>query len=263
MSGRPITEDDLHGLVDLALDAARQAEVEAWLAAHPAEAARVEAYRRQRAALREALAPVASEPVPPELNLARLLERRWPARPLPWRAAAAAVLLLGLGGAGGWWLRDAARPETRGLAALAQQAADSYAVYAPDRQRPVELRAASQAELVSWMSDRLGRRITVPDLSAAGYRLMGGRLVPTPQGPAALFMYDDDRGSRLVLLARTMPAQDDTPMSGRSRGGMESFTWAAGGAGYSLVGAIAPTALHPLADEVRRQMAGRSLREPV
>ncbi len=76
MSNRPITEDDLHALVDEALDAARQAEVEAYLARQPAVAARVEAYRRQRTALRDALAPVAAEPVPAELNLARLIKAR-------------------------------------------------------------------------------------------------------------------------------------------------------------------------------------------
>ncbi|WP_120010351.1 anti-sigma factor [Teichococcus vastitatis] len=41
MSNHPITEDDLHALVDEALDAARQAEVEAYLARQPAVAARV------------------------------------------------------------------------------------------------------------------------------------------------------------------------------------------------------------------------------
>src|SRR3546814_1515290 len=95
-----------------------------------------------------------------------------------------------------------------GVAALAQEAADSYAVYASDHLRPVELRSAERAELVDWAAERLHRRVPVPDLSAAGYRFMGGRMVATPHGAAVLFMYDDDHGTRLVVLSRPMAEQD-------------------------------------------------------
>ncbi|MCR0983793.1 anti-sigma factor family protein [Roseomonas populi] len=254
MSQRPITEDDLHALVDGLLDSSRQAEVDAYLAEQPAVAARVDAYRRQRAALREALAPVAAEPVPPELNLARLIEaRRRPGR-VPWQMAAAVVLALGLGGSGGWWLHGRMSPAPAGIAALAQQAAESYAAFVPDRERPVELHAADSATLVRWASTRLGRQVKVPDLSGQGYRLMGGRLVPTTQGAAVMFMFDDDRGSRLVLLTRPMAVDRDTPMAHRDDGTVQAFTWATEGNGYSLVGSLPPATLHPIADEVRQQM---------
>ena len=62
----------------------------------------------------------------------------------------------------------AVRPAPLGIAALAQQAAESYAVFSPDRERPVELRSADCATLVSWASGRLGREVTLPDLSAQG-----------------------------------------------------------------------------------------------
>jgi anti-sigma factor RsiW len=254
MTGRPISEDDLHALVDGALDGTRRAEVEAYLALQPAVAARVAAYRQQRAMLRDALAPVASEPVPPELNLGRLIEARRRPRSALWQIAAAVVLALGVGTGGGWWLHAEVGPAPRGIAALAQQAAESYTVFAPDRERPVELRAAESATLVSWASARLGRPVTVPDLSGAGYRLMGGRLVPTPQGPAVLFMFDDDRGSRLVLLTRPMAQERDTPMAHHDAGAVQAFTWATEGNGYSLVGGLAPDALHRLADTVRQQV---------
>jgi anti-sigma factor RsiW len=168
--------------------------------------------------------------------------------------AAAVVLGLGLGGGGGWWLHGAVRPSPVGIAALAQQATESYAVFAPDRERPVELRAADSATLVSWASARLGRPVAVPDLSGAGYRLMGGRLVPTAQGAALLFMFDNDRDSRLVLLTRPMAQERDTPMAHHDGGAVQAFTWASEGDGYSLVGGLPPDALHSLADEARRQM---------
>lgn len=40
------------------------------------------------------------------------------------------------------------------------------------------------------------------------YRLVGGRLVATSQGAAAMFMYDDDRGDRIVVLTRKMNCAD-------------------------------------------------------
>jgi len=148
----------------------------------------------------------------------------------------------------------AVRPAPLGIAALAQQAAESYAVFSPDRERPVELRAADRATLVSWASGRLGREVTLPDLSAQGYRLMGGRLVPTPQGAAVLVMFDNDAGSRLVLLTRPMALERDTPMAHRDDGAVQAFTWATEGNGYSLVGSLPPSILHPIADVVRQQM---------
>jgi anti-sigma factor RsiW len=258
---RPVTEDDLQGYVDRVLEGRRREEVARYLDRHPEVARRIAGYAAQRAALREALAPFAEEPVPPELSLARTLEaRRHPRTSASWRAAAAAsVLLLGLGGAGGWALRGvAAAPAAgSGIAALAREAADSYEVYATDRARPVEIRAPEQDQLVRWVSSRLRRPIGVPDLAGSGYRFMGGRLVATPHGPAGLFLYDDDRGTRLAVMVRPMAVETNTPMSQHVYGPVAGFAWADRGLGYSLVAAAPAPALHPLADEVRRQMDRR------
>ena len=64
MNGRPITEDDLNAFVDQRLDPGRQAEVAAYLSAHPEIAARVEGYGRQRDQLRNLLMPIGEEPIP-------------------------------------------------------------------------------------------------------------------------------------------------------------------------------------------------------
>jgi len=251
----PITEDDLHGYVDQVLAPERRAEVEAYLAEHPEVARRVAGYATQRDGLREALGPVAGEPVPPQLSLARMIEaRRSSTWYRPWRAAAAAVLMLAIGGAGGWAWRGLGEPPRAGIAALAQEGAENYAVYAADRTRAVELRADDRAQLVSWLSDRLQRPILVPDLSRSGYRFMGGRLVATPHGPAGLLMYDDDRGTRLAMLVRPMGIQGDTPMSEHSQGAVSGVAWADQGLGYTLVGERPADVLHPLADEARRQI---------
>ena len=258
MNSRPITEDDLNAFVDQRLDSARHAEVEAYLEAHSEIAKRVEGYTSQRDRLRTLLLPIADEPIPPALNVRHLAEVR--ARPFrsQWWAAAAAIVLICFGGAGGWTLRGISDPPLRGVASLAQEAADNYAVYSPDHLHPVELRAIASSELVDWVSQRLGRRVDIPNLEASGYRFMGGRVVATPHGPAALFMYDNDHGIRLVMLTRPMTLDQEAPMLPLSQGEISGFSWAAKGMGYSLIGPVQSQTLHPIADEVRRQIAGEA-----
>ena len=253
MNHRPITEDDLHAYVDRALEPERRAEVASYLDNHPDVAKRIAAFSGQRELLRAALAPTADEPVPAGLNLARIIEnrRRRPSR-LSW--AIAAMLLLSIGGLGGWAVRGALEASPSGVTALALEAADSYNVYAPDHVRPVEMRASDSAQLVQWVGSRLRQPVKVPDLAASGYRLMGGRLVATSHGPAAMFMYDDDHGSRIVLLTRPMSSADqNAPMTGHSKGDVAGFAWADGGIGYSLVGQAPVESLRPIANEVRKQ----------
>lgn len=253
MNNRPIAEEDLHAYVDRALEPERRAQVAAYLDDHPDVAKRIGAFADQRELLRAALAPIAEEPLPPELNLSRIIERR-SRRPSVIRWAMAAMLFLSIGALGGWAMRGAMQASPEGLVALAQEATASYNVYAPDRVRPVEVRASDSAQLVQWASDRLHRPVKVPHLAASGYRLMGGRLVATSHGPAAMFMYDDDHGSRLVVLTRPMSSADqNAPMTLQSHGNVRGFAWADDGVGYSLVGHAAPESLRPIANEVRKQ----------
>ncbi|WP_394833430.1 hypothetical protein LVJ94_43685 [Pendulispora rubella] len=169
-----------------------------------------------------------------------------------YRLAGAAVFLLALGGAAGWSLHDATAPGTVGTALLAREAAESYAVYEPDLVRPVEIRAEGREELLGWVSKRLQHPVAVPNL--AGYRFIGGRLVATSHGPAGLFMYDDDHGTRLVMFVRPMSLERDSPMSQHTLGEFIGFAWADKGMGYSLVGRTTADVLHPLADQLRRQI---------
>jgi len=256
MTMRPITEDDLHGFVDQRLEPKRLAEVRAYLDEHPEIAARIGGFGQQRDMLRAALAPIAEEPLPSQLNLARMIEIQQRPRGVPWWAsAAAAVALVVLGGAGGWSLKSMSLRPAEGVASLAREAADSFVVYGPDHVRPIELHASERAELVAWASQRLGRSVTVPDLSSSGYRFMGGRLVATEHGPAVMYMYDDDHGTRLVMLVRPMATEQNAKMSPLAQGTVNGFAWADHGMGYSLVGSPPTEALHPIADEARRQIA--------
>ncbi|MFA6117579.1 MAG: anti-sigma factor [Sphingomonas sp.] len=254
--GRPITDDDLQGYVDDAIDSRRRAEVEAYLAGHPQVAERIAIDLALRGAMRDALRPLADEPVPAELNLGRLVDRHqrqrrhW--RSGPWQVAAA-LLLMVMSGLGGWGLRSAREAPRAGIAALAQEATDSYAVYAPDMGRPVEIKAADAPQLIKWASRRLERPMSIPDLSGSGYSFIGGRVVPTPHGPAVLYMFDNGKGTRLTLLSRNMAIDRDTPMKLGNAGRVTSVSWSRDGLGFSLVGPLDEAELHPIADVARAQ----------
>lgn len=250
MNQRPITEDDLQTYVDGALDAFRRSEVEAFLAENPQHAERIATDMEHRQALRDALAPIAREPLPARFNLARLAAERRRPRFAVWQSVAAAAVLLMIGGFGGWSLRS----PPAGIASLAQEAAESYAVFAPDLGRPVEIKADEQAQLVRWASRRLDRAVKVPDLSAAGFAFLGGRVVATPHGPAVLYMYDNDSGVRLVMLARNMAIDKEVPMAADEKGAVTTISWSSDGLGYSLVGPLNRTHLHSVADAARAQV---------
>jgi anti-sigma factor RsiW len=193
---------------------------------------------QQRDMLQRAFAPIVHESLPPEFDLARVSDPRRRARLVqPSSLAAAAVTLLCLGGIGGWSLRGLSTPPMTGIAALAREASVNYAVYAPDRTHPVEIR--DRAQLVAWVAQRFGRSIAVPDLAAAGYRLMGGRIVATAHGPAGLFTYDNDGGLRLVMLMRPMTREQNTPMARYAQGSVNGYSWSDKGLGSSLVGLAA------------------------
>jgi len=255
MTIRPITEDDLHGFIDHALDAKRHAEVQTYLEAHPDVLARIARYTDQRDWLRAALAPIAEEPIPSRLNVSRLLRRqRQPLRITRATAIAAALAFMMIGGVGGWIFRGTESLPATGITALGREASESYSVFATDRVRPVEMQAGERNQLINWVSGFLGRTLTIPDLSASGYNYMGGRVVATSEGPAALLLYDNGKGSRLAMLARPMADAREAPMAAVSDKGVNGYAWANEGIGYSLVGAMAADNLHSIANEARRQI---------
>lgn len=248
-----VTEADLQAHVDGLLPPDRDAAVRAWLAKRPGEAARIAAYREQREALRASLAPVFDEPIPPGLDLAlRAVPRgRGQLGRSALAAGLAAVLLLG--GAGGWTLRGWTTPPSVGTAALAREAAASYAVYGSDAVRPVEIAAAQRVALDSWFSARLMRPVRAPDLRRAGLVLIGGRLVASDHGPAGLYLYRYPDGTRVAVYVRPMEVDRTDRMKRREQSGVEGWTWADDGLGFGVFGGSSGDTLHGAATLVRSQ----------
>jgi anti-sigma factor RsiW len=263
MSGSelPIAEEDLHAFVDGQLAPSRRAEVQRYLDANPQEARRVAAWSAQREALREALAPYAAAPLPPELNLSRLIEARLRPRRTVWLTAASVLLALVVGGATGWVVRSSSPPArvTSAMSALEQFGLASHVVYAADKRHPIEVPAAERDHLAQWLSNRLSRSVAPPALDALGYRLIGGRLLATEHGSAAaLFMYEDAHGQRLSLVLRPMARDLRAARADVREGAVNGCAWIADGMGYVVVASLPDEALDAVADQVQREVRGAS-----
>lgn len=243
----PVTETELHAYIDGQLHAARRAAVESYLATNPAEAERVRAYVRQNEQLHALFDATLDEPVPEVLRVK-------PARraPVPMRFAALLAAAV-VGGVLGWVLRGE-EPLTL-TANLPQQAALAHVVYAPEVLHPVEVGASEEAHLVNWLSKRLGAPVRAPHLSDAGYELVGGRLLPGETGPAAQFMYQDARGSRLTLYVRTAAdGNRETAFRYAREDKVGVFYWVDGTFGYALSGEIERPQLLRVAESVYRAL---------
>ena len=117
---------------------------------------------------------------------------------------------------------------------------------------PVEVDAGQEAHLVQWLSKRLGRPLVVPDLAAAGFQLMGGRLLPAEDGPAAQFMYQNGNGERLTLYLRA-GVGGETAFRFHEEGGIGAFYWSDEGFGYAIAAKAGRDLLLRLAELVYRQ----------
>lgn len=192
-----VTEDELHAYVDGELPAERRGAVEAWLAAHPDDAARVAAWRSQSELIRARFGAVAEEQPPQRLNVARLLRGR--RRRMAAMVATAAMAAFLAGGVAGWLARGAAAASPSDLARYTADALDAYRLYVVEVRHPVEVPGDERPHLVQWLSKRVGSPVRAPELDKMGLKLVGGRLLPGPTGATAFFMYEAPSGERFTL----------------------------------------------------------------
>ena len=253
MSPVPVHDAELHAYADGQADPTRVPAIEATLRAEPALAERVAAIRRQNAMLRDALDPALAEPIPARLlDAARAPAARW-RRYLP-SLAAAAMLVVGIGV--GWVVRGAMLEEAGTPTTFARQVALTHALYAADANRPVEVWAAEEKRLVSWLSKRLGFPVHAPDLNSFGYALVGGRLVAGNENPTALFMYENAEKQRLTLQVRRQTmGPTDTAFRYSVEDGVGVFYWIDERCGYALSGQLDRAQLLAMARLVYGQLA--------
>jgi anti-sigma factor RsiW len=247
----PIEEADLHAYVDDRLDVQRRRAVEAHLAADAETRAKVAAWREQVRLLGALYDPALDEAVPSRLTEVIAEARGRTARPSRWWQAAAAVVLLAMGAAGGWfgahWFEP---PPTRREVALTREAVLAHRVFVVEKRHPVEVAANERDHLVTWLSRRMGAKVSAPDLSAIGWNLVGGRLLSAIDGPACQLMYEDRAGRRITVYMTRNPNNRETAFLFRTDGPVRSFYWLDGPLGYAISGEIDRAELMPLAKAI-------------
>ncbi len=234
---RSLGDAELHAYVDGELDEVRYTEVEAWLTEHADDGAKVEAWKRQKAALHAHFDGVLDEPLPASLQ--NSVGRNRTGRSMPaWMRIAAAIVLFAAGVASGWGLKNWHGNGDLAAIRFVQRAMGAHVVYLPEVRHPVEIGADEEKHLVAWLSKRLGHAVRAPGLTGAGFHLVGGRLLPDAGLPAAQFMYEDGGGRRVMLYVRSGRLGKDTAFRFVNEGDVAAFYWIDGPMGYALTGKV-------------------------
>jgi anti-sigma factor RsiW len=246
-SEQPDQNDELRALsafIDGELPPAEHVDIAARIARDPQSAATVSAYRAQDDALRALFA--ASEP---QVVVVRP-RRRY--------LMAACWLVTGL--ACGFFMHMLlpALLHEHTAPSFAQRADIAYAVYAPEQRHAVEVAASQQDHLVTWLSKRLNRSLTIPSLHEYGFELVGGRLLPGEDGPAAQFMYQNADGERLTLYmtSESGKRREDYAVKMIRDGSRKTFYWTTNRAGYALSGQIGEAKLRAISYDACGALGG-------
>jgi anti-sigma factor RsiW len=256
----PDAESDRLAYADDRLPPERRAEVEAVLALNPEQAAEVALWRRQNEALTTLFGSAANEPTPSRLDphaiaarRASRLRRAWP------RMAAAAMVLLALGGALGWAGHGLLRPQETPSGALIGEAVSAHKLYVNENRHAVEVAAADHDHLVTWLSNRVERPISTPDLSAEGFALVGGRLLPTDSyvqtGPAAQLMYQNGGSERVTVYITAALPDRASAYRFTTSGRFDAFYWANDRITCTVVGDLPQDRMKLVAGTIYRQLA--------
>ncbi len=227
----PVTEDELHAYVDDELPAERRGDVETWLSAHPDDAERVRSWREMAETLHARYDSVADEPVPQRLSIDRLARepRKW-----MYGAIAATLLAFIAGGGTGWLARGvAASPST--FQNFTVDALDAHRLYVVEVRHPVEVPGSERTHLQQWLTKRCGWDVRAPELGATGLKLVGGRLLPGPTGPASFLMYESASGERFTVYTARAKSET-TQMRYAKQDNDGALFWADNGVGYVVSG---------------------------
>lgn len=240
-------EDTIHAYVDGRLDPDASQAVERYLAHHPERAAEVRAWRQDAQRLRAAFGTWPALPDNPALDPARIRVRR--RRRVRARFATAAMLLLcvALGGWGGWQAHGLRQAGAEPPMADAVQA---YRMFAGTPATGADVVARGDGDLQAWLDRHFRNAPRLPDLHAAGYLPVRGRLMATDVGPAAMVVYASARGGAISFYLRAPSMRGPLPRGQRRDGSLVAEYGSDNGYNYALVSRDDSHAL----DAVRRAL---------
>jgi anti-sigma factor RsiW len=248
----PVIDDDLHAYMDRELAADRRPAVERHLRDHAEPARRVGDYAAQREALRAALAGPAREPVPARLDVHLLLRHRLSERRNIWRAAAAVLLALGVGGAVDWGLDGGfvfEQVTQRQVDTFGRQAAAAYLTLAQTNPQPLPV--ASISGLSTSVSNALGVKVELHDTAAAGFALLGGWVLPAAKGQGVQLAFRNVRDNKVITMyLEGRPGAKETPFRRVAGGGVPTVAWEDDDLACAISGTVEPERLEQIGRQI-------------
>jgi anti-sigma factor RsiW len=134
------------------------------------------------------------------------------------------------------------------------EAIEAHRVYVVEVRHPVEVPGSESAHLQQWLSRRVGQELRAPDLSAFGLTLVGGRLLPGPQGAAAaFFMYEGRSGERFTIYC-VRSQSPESALRYRDAGTVGAVYWADRGFSYVVSGPAERQRLQGVAQSAYEQL---------
>src|SRR3569832_2190051 len=140
-------------------------------------------------------------------------------------ARARARVRASLAGAAAGWVAHGARAAPSLFQNITDDALDAHKLYVVEVRHPVEVPGDEKTHLQQWLTRRCGRSVNAPELEAAGLKLVGGRLLPGPSGPASFLMYEGPSGERFTIYA-AKATTDETQMRYTTEGSTGALFWA-------------------------------------
>lgn len=227
--------DDPHGL-----DPQHREAIEAHLRRHPEDAARVEIFRQQNAALRECYGPYRSAPVPERLYDALESGQDRP-RPRVLRHAAAASVVAAAAVIG--WLAGGGHGGPALIAFTDEPQAVRQANPEPDGVTPFTVAGTDPADAT----------VVSPDLAHLGFSLIATD--PLPGAPQAVRLsYAGDDGRRFTLLLRSRWNDRDPGFQIQTEGDVAIVSWEEGNVAAELTSRISRDEALEIAEAVRASL---------
>jgi anti-sigma factor RsiW len=255
---QPISEIDLHGYIDGELSAQRRAEVDAYLAAHPDQAARLASYSSLTLSLHTLYGDGGGGANRTIDSLTADFDRALRRRRMAHRLArvAVAVLVVATGAAVASGVHDRFRQAEDRFLAFTRQATEAHVLFAGNKPVPRDAALDEETAVVTWLSQRLtGVPVRAPDLQAFGYELSVERILPSPGGPAAQLMYESRKSEEpITLFIGKSRDMKPTAFTFVQNDDLSIFYWQEGPFAYSLAGNLDRTELLALAEEVNAQL---------
>ena len=148
-------------------------------------------------------------------------------------------------------------------------ALDAHRLYVVEVRHPVEVPGSERAHLQQWLTKRCGWDVRAPELAATGLKLVGGRLLPGPTGPASFLMYESASGERFTIYTAKADAETTqmrytrrTATTARCSGPIAaSAMWCPAASDRDRLTQVAQAGLRPDGENRRHEIAELRLRK--